>query len=116
LAPAFSAIQKLSLSRLGKIAYRSYLRIAAPDAARPNRSQRVTAFKALLGTTTQQRVIVGSAKIAFERCGAECLFRARLLLESVGDLADKLGPSHVHGPVNLAGFWTRIVFEEWRQL
>ena len=36
-----------------------------------------------------------------------------LLSVGVGDLADKLGPAHVHGPVDLAGFRSRIVLEDF---
>jgi len=31
---------------------------------------------------------------------------------SLGDLADQLGPAHVHGPVNLASLRSRIVLED----
>ena len=37
---------------------------------------------------------------------------SRLLSVGVGDLADKLGPGHVHGPVHLAGLWSRIILED----
>jgi hypothetical protein len=37
----------------------------------------------------------------------------RLLSVGVGDLADKLDPSHVHGPVDLAGFRSRIILENF---
>ena len=37
----------------------------------------------------------------------------RLLSVSVGDLPDKLGPSHVHGPVDLAGFRSRVILENF---
>ena len=35
-----------------------------------------------------------------------------LLSVGLGDLADELGPSHVYGPVDLAGLRSRIVFSE----
>ena len=38
---------------------------------------------------------------------------SRLLSVGVGDLADKLGPGHVHGPVHLAGLWLRIILEDF---
>src|SRR5258708_3579489 len=38
---------------------------------------------------------------------------SRLLCVGVGDLADKLGPGHVHGPVHLAGLWSRIILEDF---
>ena len=37
----------------------------------------------------------------------------RLLSVGVGDLADKLGPGHVHGPVHLAGLRSRIILEDF---
>jgi len=41
------------------------------------------------------------------------LSAGRLLSVGVGDLADKLGPTHVHGPVNFAGFRSRIILENF---
>ena len=35
------------------------------------------------------------------------------LSSGVGDLADKLGPGHVHGPVHLAGLWSRIILDDF---
>jgi hypothetical protein len=43
----------------------------------------------------------------------ECLSAARLLSERVGNLADQLGPAHVHGPIDLAGLRSRIVLEDF---
>ena len=34
------------------------------------------------------------------------------LSEGLGDLADELGPAHIHGRVDLAGLRSRIVFED----
>jgi hypothetical protein len=53
----------------------------------------------------------GSPKIALNAVEPNAL--SILLLVSVGDLADKLGPSHVHGLVNLAGFRSRIILENF---
>ena len=36
-----------------------------------------------------------------------------LLSVGLGDLADELGPAHVHGRVDLAGLRSRIVFEDF---
>jgi hypothetical protein len=36
-----------------------------------------------------------------------------LLSVGLGDLADKLGPAHVHGPIDLAGLRSRIVLEDF---
>jgi hypothetical protein len=36
-----------------------------------------------------------------------------LLSVRLGDLADKLGPTHVHRPVNFSGFRARIVLENF---
>ena len=38
---------------------------------------------------------------------------SRLLSVGVGDLAAKLGLGHVHGPVHLAGLWSRIILEDF---
>ena len=38
---------------------------------------------------------------------------SRLLSVGVGDLSDKLGPSHIHRAVNLAGLRSRIVPEDF---
>ena len=40
-------------------------------------------------------------------------YASRLLTVGVGDLADKLGPGHVHGPVHLPGLRSRIILENF---
>src|SRR5215218_2568100 len=39
--------------------------------------------------------------------------RRRLLSVGLGDLADELGPGHVHCPIDLAGLRSRIVLEDF---
>src|SRR5882762_10104240 len=39
--------------------------------------------------------------------------QSHLLSVRLGDLADELGPAHIHGRVDLAGLRSRIVFEDF---
>jgi pimeloyl-ACP methyl ester carboxylesterase len=49
-----------------------------------------------------------------DRCNSECCRIGELLLPvGLGNLANQLGPRHVHGPVNLAGLRYRIVLEDF---
>src|SRR5262245_19487510 len=51
-------------------------------------------------------------KSVYLRLSNPCL-SSSLLSVGLGDLADKFGPRHVHGPIDLAGLWPRVVLEDF---